>query len=140
VNRRLLSTIAAVSATAGLVGPAGVASARSTAARTTAPQAIRLDSVVLANGTIRLAFTQIPRGDVVVFKVHNGSTRRARFLIVPKTTASDPGQGGSGFRTQLLAPGDFASFQVEFSNRGVFEYSVVDGTGKTRATGRFLVV
>lgn len=140
MNRRLASAVAAGVAAVVLFAPAEIASARTTATRTTAPQAIRIDSVVLTDKAIVLAFTQIPRGDVVVFKVHNGSSRRARFLVVPKTVMSDPGQGGSGLQTKLLAPGGFASFEIEFSSRGVFEYAVVDRTGKTRGKGRFLVV
>jgi hypothetical protein len=140
VNRGLASASALVAVALALLGTATVASGGVRSTRTTAPQAIRLDSVVLGDKQITFAFTRVPRGDVVVFKVHNGSSHRARFLIVPRTVLSDPGQGGSGFKTKLLEPGALTSFQVLFSSRGSFDYRLVDGAGKIRVKGRFFVI
>jgi len=122
-----------------LLGSVTSATGEVQSASTTAPQAVRLDSVVVGKNKVALAFTEIPRGDVVLFKVHNASGRPVRFLIVPRTTTSDPGQGGSGFKTKLLKPGELASFVVQFSSRGAFRYSVRDTRGKERVQGRFVV-
>ena len=137
VKGRVAAGVAAV--TFVLLGSVTSATGQVQSANTTAPQAVRLDTVVVGENRVALAFTEIPRGDVVVFKVHNASRGPVRFLMVPRTTSSDPGQGGSGFRTKLLKPGELASMVVQFSSRGAFRYSVRDTRGKERVRGKFLV-
>jgi len=123
-----------------LLGTAADAVGAPTSMSTTAPQAVRLDSVVLGNKGIRLAFTEIQRGDLVVFKVHNASASSERFVILPVTVGLGPSQSGTGFRTKLLKPGELVSFEVEFQTRETFQYSVVNSKGKKQANGKFLVV
>jgi hypothetical protein len=107
---------------------------------TTAPQAVRLDPVIISNRGMRLAFTQLQRGGLVVFKVHNGSARPERFVIIPKSLGTGGAQGGSGgYRTKLLQPGQLQSFEMEFQLRGVFKLAVVDGKGNERHKGKFVV-
>jgi hypothetical protein len=117
----------------GLLGTANLAQG------TTAPQAVRLDPVVIGNGKIRLAFTQLQRGGLVVFKVRNSSLHPVKFVIRPVTIGNGPNQGAFGFKTKLLRPGQLATFEVEFQLRGIFSYASLDGTGKTQAKGKFLV-
>jgi hypothetical protein len=105
---------------------------------TTAPQATFFDRVILTNKGITLGFKTIQRGDLVVFKVHNGSSRRERFVLKPGVNLG-AAQGGSGFQTKLLKPGELATFQVEFSNRGTFRYYAEDGAGKSTSPGKFLI-
>lgn len=106
---------------------------------TTTPQLVRIDSVVLTpKGGISLAFTSVPRGGVVIFKVHNASTEPRRFVLVPGINR-DPGQGGSGFQTKLLKHGQLTTFQLEFDLRGVYRYLVKDSNGRAKASGRFRV-
>jgi len=107
--------------------------------QTTEPQAVRLDTVVLGKSSIRLGFTAIQRGGLVVFKVHNASTQKERFVIAPATVGIGPAQGGSGFRTKLMKPGEFTSFQIEFQTRQTFRYSSVDSAGKRQSAGQFMV-
>jgi hypothetical protein len=114
-------------------------SAAALAQGTTEPQTVRLDPVVIGNGMIRLAFTQLQRGGLVVFKVRNSSSHPVRFLIKPVTIGFGPAQGAYGFKTKLLKPGQLASFQVEFQLRGVFKYASIDRKGKTQVNGKFVV-
>ena len=118
----------------------GAAQGAELARATTAPQGVRLDSVVLGPKTIKLTFTQLPRGALVVFKVHNASGHPAGFIIRPGTLEPSPAQGGTGgFRTKVLPPGGFASFQIEFQLRGSFTFAAFDKAGKERLNGKFLV-
>ncbi len=117
----------------------GLLSAATVAQGTTEPQSVRLDPIVIGNGKIQLAFTQLPRGDLVIFKVRNSSSHPVRFLIKPSTIENGTVEGAYGFKTKLLSPGELENFQVLFQLRGVFKYKSVDGKGKTQASGKFVV-
>jgi hypothetical protein len=132
-DRRVAATIVAHAAL--VVGLLSAAAAYGT----TAPQVVRLDPVVIGNGKIQLAFTQLQRGAVVIFKVRNSSSQPVRFEIRPLTIGLGPAQGGFGFKTKLLRPGQLAHFEVEFQLRGIFKYESLNSQGKTQVNGKFYV-
>jgi hypothetical protein len=132
--------MAVLIALTGVAGSIGTARAASLSLNTTAPQSVRLDSVIIRPGGIKLAFTRIQRGGLVVFKVHNATRIPARFVMVPRYLGGGGAQGGSGgYQTKLLKPGELASFQIEFQLRGKFKFAAVDRHGKQHLKGTFLV-
>jgi plastocyanin len=112
-------------AAVAVVAIAALATQASAAVRTTQPQVIRDERVVLTERGAHLSLAKIPRGSLVRFFVRNAGAKPTDFYI-------------GGFFVHKLMPGKRRNFQLQFLERGHYPYFSLAHPG-TKVKGALVV-
>jgi hypothetical protein len=104
-------------AAVALVAAAALSTQASAAVRTTNPQVIRVEQVVLTEQGARFSLKQVVRGSLLRFFVRNAGTKPTDFFI-------------GGYFVHQLKPGHKRSFQLQFLERGHYPYFSAAHPGK----------
>jgi plastocyanin len=96
-------------AAVAFVAAAALSAQASAAVRTTNPQVIRDERVVLTERGAQLSLAKVNRGSLVRFFVRNAGTKPTDFFI-------------AGYIVHKLMPGKKRNFQLQFLERGHYPY------------------
>jgi plastocyanin len=96
-------------AAVAVLAAAALSAQASAAVRTTNPQVIRDERVVLTERGAHLSLTKVARGSLVRFFVRNAGTKPTDFFI-------------GGYFVHKLMPGKRRNFQLQFLERGHYPY------------------
>jgi hypothetical protein len=96
-------------AAVAVLAAAALSAQASAALRTTQPQVIRDERVVLTERGARLSLPKVTRGSLLRFFVRNAGTKPTDFYI-------------GGYFVHKLMPGQKKNFQLQFLERGHYPY------------------
>lgn len=104
-------------AAVAVVAAAALSTQASAAVRTTNPQVIRDEHVVLTEAGARLSLAKVARGSLLRFFVRNAGAKPTDFFI-------------AGYFVHQLKPGRTRNFQLQFLERGHYPYFSAAHPGK----------
>jgi plastocyanin len=104
-------------AAVAVVAAAALSSQAAAGVRTTNPQVIRNERVVLTASGARLSLAKVARGSLVRFFVRNTGSKPTDFFI-------------AGYFVHKLKPGGTRNFQLQFLERGRYPYFSAAHPGK----------